>query len=289
MGWIRKGYTLLELLTVLSIISILLAILLPTMAKVRATARDMISKTNQQKIVRALNTYEGDYYRYPPSVAVIKQPGLDILTTWMAPMTLVGHGKVAGGSHRALSEYLRNYIDDPLIIHCPNAPEAPSCLKQVWAEGDEFNHHATDYSLDPFIGTYCLLWNYIGYTAKGPFRGPRRQLRENGYSSILVCDYIGYRYKNPIGYYSCEKLKGATVRKEADPTDTDLWSLMEKKEVYGLDQIQNSFNCGHIDGHVSEFTAKKTTLMQISLSSDGSIPWPSSPAGPGEFYLPRRF
>lgn len=55
----QKGFTLVELLVVISIIAVLVAILLPAVQKVRASARSSQSKNNLAQMGKAMKHYEG--------------------------------------------------------------------------------------------------------------------------------------------------------------------------------------------------------------------------------------
>ena len=65
----KSGFTLIELLVVITIIALLLAILLPSLTKVRELGRRVICKTNLRQIAIAwhayLNDYEGKFYQFP--------------------------------------------------------------------------------------------------------------------------------------------------------------------------------------------------------------------------------
>ena len=55
----RRGFTLVELLVVITIIAILVAILLPAVGRVRASARSAQSKNNLSQLGKAIKNYEG--------------------------------------------------------------------------------------------------------------------------------------------------------------------------------------------------------------------------------------
>ena len=54
----------------------------------------------------------------------------------------------------------------------------------------------------------------------------------------------------------------------------------------GLDEIQIKLHAGYTDGHVESYSANEVTTMKVSITSDGSVPYPTG-VGAGDFYLPR--
>lgn len=62
----RKGFTLIEVLVVMSIIAILAGLLLPALAKARRNARHTIAVQAMQAISIALEGYRSDWGAYPP-------------------------------------------------------------------------------------------------------------------------------------------------------------------------------------------------------------------------------
>jgi len=63
----KKGFTLVELLTVLAIITLLVGLLLPSLSMVRRTARETKQRAMLTAIDSALTVFRNDYGDYPPS------------------------------------------------------------------------------------------------------------------------------------------------------------------------------------------------------------------------------
>lgn len=63
----KLAFTLVELLTVLAIITILVALLIPALAMVRKMVRETQQKAQLTTIELALTAFKGDYGSYPPS------------------------------------------------------------------------------------------------------------------------------------------------------------------------------------------------------------------------------
>lgn len=207
----RGGFTLIELIVVISIISVLIGILLPVLGKVRQRARSIRGMTNQRDIVNAVNCFAADNDElYPESVATVGT--LDVHWHWYEPTRLVGKGFLTLGMHRAISEYLGEYIKGAGTMHCANAPKKYKYLEQLWQAGDEWDNPDTPATMDAASGTYCFWWNYLGYLERGRlFRGPRSSLGGRGLSRLVVSCYLGYSgwrtqdaYDRPA-YLGCER------------------------------------------------------------------------------------
>lgn len=71
----RFGFTIVELLTVLAIIAMLVALLIPSLRMVRNIAKETKQKAQLTTIEMAISAFKGDYGDYPPSV-VNMSPGV---------------------------------------------------------------------------------------------------------------------------------------------------------------------------------------------------------------------
>jgi prepilin-type N-terminal cleavage/methylation domain-containing protein len=281
---LRIGFTLVELLVVISIISALAGVLLPALSKVRQQSRTLLGMTNQRQIVSAVSLFAADNdQQYPESVATIGAEWWN----WQEPMMLTGYRARSPRLHRSMSAYLRTYIEDAGTMYCPNAPRRYKYLQDAWNAGDDWDNPQTEPVEDPVSGTYCFYWNYTGYLEDRDylFKGPRNPAGGRGQSKLLVSDYFGYdHFRNPNSYGSCERFTGASIT-EGTLISSAYWSYKDDV-VSGAPEIR--LHAGYTDGHVESFSASGTLTMRVIKVPETSEPYPQGDGiGPGIFYLPR--
>ncbi len=166
---VERGFTLIELLVVIAIIAVLLAILMPAMAKIKEVARETACKANLKNVGIAVLMYLDDFERKIPHTGSSNQHRwfLDDGRTYRRPGS--------GGTYWGI--YYRDYIGDQTkIFGCPSFQTTTGTrLIYSYNSGREsdsnwvikhasfgLNHHSrargrnteTIYRLSEFI--YCL-------------------------------------------------------------------------------------------------------------------------------------
>jgi len=107
---IIKGFTLIELLVVISIIALLLSILIPSLAKVKAVAREVVCRAHLKQFGLAATTYAHDYDGQFVDCHAPSGSG-----SYAVYVTPGGVGKWLGAGNF----YKRGLIDVPKIFYCP--------------------------------------------------------------------------------------------------------------------------------------------------------------------------
>jgi hypothetical protein len=242
----------------------------------------MMSMSNMRQITSAMNLYASDHNeRYPESVATI---GAGNTWNWTDSTRLTGNRRRSPQLYRAMSEYLRRYITDASTMYCPKVPHKYEHLQKAWDAGDNWDNPNTSFPSDPVGGTYCFYWNYRGFLGgrRVVFRGPQGPASSRRYSKLLVSDYFGYdHWRNPGSYSSCEPFDGAGITPE-----TWLLSAYWSRKSAFDDPPEIKLRAGYTDGHVGAYSASEVVPMKVSITADGTIPYPDG-VGPGIFFLPR--
>lgn len=282
LGWgTRGGFTLVELLVVISIIALLMGILMPALGRVRRQARGILGMSDQRQIVKAALCYALDHDGlFPESVATI---GYDDHWNWSEPTTLTGICKRSRELYRSMSAYLGEHVSDASAMSCRSAPREHEYLQDAWDAGEEWVN--PDVGIGPLTGTYCFYWNYTGYTAPGKqFKGPSGTGGGAGESKLLMSCYFGYdHWRSREVYSSCEKFRGAGITEETPFASAYYWS--GPSPDVDLSSLAIKMHAGYSDGHVGNYSASEVVPMEVIVNRITGEPYLPG-MGPGVFFLP---
>ncbi|MBN1816087.1 MAG: type II secretion system protein [Sedimentisphaerales bacterium] len=284
-GLRRRGFSVIELLVVLFIISLLLSIMVPALGRARRHARRLQSKNNLREIARAVNVYAMDNEdRYPISVAT-NGPDVQNLS-WTAPNRLVAVDAQGPRQHRSVASYLSAYVNKVQIMHCPSAPRPFKYLEQAWDMEDRWDNPDNGVGLDELRGTYCFYWGYRGYLPDSGriFAGPQTAAGRTGQSDLLATDYFAYdHHRHPEAFASCERFRTGGHMTGESSFYPSYWQIQTEHHALSV-QTSAVFTDGHVDSYGDD---EQTVALKISLSCDGGKPFPD-PLKAGTFFIPRQ-
>jgi prepilin-type N-terminal cleavage/methylation domain-containing protein len=130
----RSGFTLIELLTVIAIIAILMAMLLPTANQVKLQTKKAAALNDMKNLVTAVNSFHTEYSVYPIDPALESQGPRDI--EYGAPGTSLHNQEVvnvlraddnpadtlstSGALPTSVNTRETNYLQEPLVKNSTN-------------------------------------------------------------------------------------------------------------------------------------------------------------------------
>ena len=124
-AWSRRGFTLVELLVVVGIVSLLMAILLPALGAAREQARRTVCGSNLRQIHHAVHMYAQDHKRLPAKFHVKKR----VLTA-----KEISEGKLLNTTKYGIQTLLQPYASAAVFI-CPSdagdAADATPLFEQI--------------------------------------------------------------------------------------------------------------------------------------------------------------
>jgi len=140
------GFTLVELLVVISIIAILLAVLVPALSKAREQGRTVVCRSNQKQIVLGASLWAKDHEDWTPACH------------WSEPKYLKKEFGFADGAYNptSLEPYIAASTDSKGMVYvCPSA-KGVEFFK--WSGGSEiFDERSMrlTYAINGWLATFC--------------------------------------------------------------------------------------------------------------------------------------
>jgi len=141
----RRGLTLIEILAVISIISLLMGLLLPALARVRAAGRSVACLSNMRQMSLAAQQYANIFDAWPAAVRYEQADGVLQIVAWDWVTTFDGRLVKPG----------------PLWVFAGRPGDVPQCPDY---------HGTTNFEGDPYTG-YNYNTSFIGGEAPFPSTG----------------------------------------------------------------------------------------------------------------------
>ena len=293
-----RGFTLLELIVVVSVIALVGSILTPALFRAKRKAREVIKTNNFKQITIAANLFAAENNDwYPGSTATLGFAGR---WNWHDPRKITAAYTDSFEWHRSMSEYLGSFIDDPEILVCPNGPGQKRGFKrnldESWEKGDWYVWGKP--GKDMVIGTSCFYWNYVGRVSQTGdyFVGPRQATGRWGESKLLVSDYLGNdNWQSPDAYASCDKFKGSGKKIPSSDSTAAFWAgdSLPEIELWAGDSLPEIELCaGYSDGHVEKYSSLDTVGLKVIIDRETGETYTTSDEaerqGPGMFFIPEK-
>jgi len=260
----KRAFTLIELLTVIAILSVLMAILAPTLKQARYLVGLAICGSNQRQILIGVTTYASQSAsRLPPSV--VRWCWTPSGYSWANHLNYHADDPAAATKYNggALYPYLGTYLPRANVFVCPLSPGEADYLQPDYEAAN------TKY----LCGSYWLLWDYRGFISG--FKG-RTALYTAGEDDLLTADVLAWRgYDND--WWQAHPSPGTSGT--PDSISTRFHAQAVWLRIAGASAVPRGLimNAGYVDGHVERYSSDEADMNVHQVTGY-----------PHEFYIPAK-
>ena len=167
-----RAFTLIELLVVIAILSMLLAVIVPSLRKVRHQARLVICSSNLRQIGVGIHSYASEYDETIPfGPEAVPMPGQNFYTATGNVTSLIS---LDNGDPVGLGLLLDGYLSDqPEVLFCPGTDQPSDADDQLarfgkhQAEGSYYYRHASVALLNGRPDEFHVNLNALGRNRNG--------------------------------------------------------------------------------------------------------------------------
>jgi prepilin-type N-terminal cleavage/methylation domain-containing protein/prepilin-type processing-associated H-X9-DG protein len=245
-----RGFTLVELLVVVSIIAVLIAILLPALAKAREQAKLIQCQSNERAIGQFFAMYGSDGSRFYPPSDYDTSTNNDLTPLWF----------------NAIMPSTNYSIADAGILYCPNAQEYPPPVTFP-AGGLSWNisYGYNDCGIGGGFWNNTRSWAYPAGSANPNLGSPAQFGRiRTSTTTMIVCD---------AGIVS--PAPGAAADGEGMPGWCSISSWWDSNfNGIPVPRHHGTLNCLFADGHVEGIVAPNNSIVGLQSPQGISEFWP---------------
>lgn len=226
-----KGFTLVELLVVISIISLLLSILMPSLNRAREMARRVVCLSNMKTLTYAAAMYSDDNDNW--ALTVFDQMDMpSVRMSW--PLMLY------------------SYAPNAELFYCPGEKQTgPEYFPEVLIPKntkDQY-HHESGQKYDDFF-TYGLNFSTFGWCKDHPSYPGSKRSRIESYGTSNTLIHFGDSMPSGVGYEWVTEAGGIYLNRTALTEEDALSRGVSTWAPIGFRHLGTA-NFAHVDAHVS--------------------------------------